>query len=587
MRSFLKIFLATLLALVVFSLIAFFFIAGMAGSAVSSSMPVLSEKSVLKIDLADAYVELPQSDLQSMVQSQKLEETPSLYDFIRLIKKAKTDEKIKAIYLVANGNVNGFASSEEMRRALEDFRKSGKPVIAYGNTMTQKAYSVANVADKVYVSPAGAFEWVGFRVSYLFLKGALDKLDIRPQIFYAGKFKSATEPLRAEKMTEANQLQTSVWLNDLYGDFLQKTATARKLDTASLHQWANTGVITTPQVAAGYKLIDGVRYDDQLQTELKKTLKIDSSNKINFISMGQYARLHTNLGGSGDKIALIYAAGNIVDGNKQEGVISDGEYIDLLRKARLDQSIKAVVVRVNSGGGSALASDNIWREMKMAKAVKPVIVSFGDVAASGGYYMSCAADSIFALPNTITGSIGVFGIIPDISAFMKNKLGVTFDGVGTGPLANAGAADHPMTPQEQKIVQGSIERVYDQFKARVAEGRKKDTAYVETIAQGRVWTGFRAKDIGLIDRWGGLQDAINAAARMAKLSEFRVKEYPNYSSLLERILRIKNNGDAESMVKNELGSEYARVYQQLRTVKQMTNSVQARLPFEFFINAQQ
>ncbi|MBO9620718.1 MAG: signal peptide peptidase SppA [Niabella sp.] len=588
MRSFLKIFLAMLLALIVFSLIAFFFIAGMAGNVVSSSMPVLTEKSVLKIDLSEAYVELPQSDLRSMVQSQKLEETPSLYDFIRLIKKAKTDEKIKAIYLVANSNANGFASSEEMRRALDDFKKSGKPVIAYGNTMTQKAYSIANVADKVYVSPAGDFEWTGFSVNYMFLKGALDKLEIHPQIFYAGKFKSATEPLRVEKMTEANQLQTSVWLNDLYSDFLQKTATARKLDTASLHQWANTGLITTPQIAAEHKLIDGVRYDDELQTELKKTLKIDSDNKINFISVGQYARLNTDLGGSGDKIALIYAAGDIVDGNKQEGVISDGAYIDLLRKARLDASIKAIVVRVNSGGGSALASDNIWREMKMAKAVKPVVVSFGDVAASGGYYMSCAADSIFALPNTITGSIGVFGIIPDISAFMKNKLGVTFDGVGTGPLANAGAADHPMTLQEQKIVQGSVERVYDQFKARVAEGRKKDTAYIETIAQGRVWTGFRAKDIGLVDRWGGLQDAINAAARMAKLSEFRVKEYPNYSSLLERILRIKGGEEAaSSMIKKELGNEYASAYQQLRSLHRMTNSLQARLPFTFFINAPQ
>lgn len=584
MRSFLKIFLASLLAIFVFTLIAFFFIIGMAGGAVSKSIPVLADQSVLKIDLAESYSEIPKNDPQSIITTGKIEQTPSLYDVIRLIKKAKDDDKIKAIYLVANGNANGFASSEEIRNALEDFRRSKKPVIAFGNTMTQKSYSVANIADKVYVSPSGDFEWKGYGVTYLFLKGTLDKLEIKPQIFYAGKFKSATEPLRAEKMTDANREQTTAWLNDLYADLLQKTATSRKLDTASLRQWANAGVLVTPQLAAEHKLIDGVRYDDELQAEIKRDLKIDSSDKINFIDIAQYAQVNTNLRGSGDKIALIYAQGNIVDGKEKEGVISDGVYVDLLRKARLDKSIKAIVVRVNSGGGSALASDNIWREMKMARAEKPVIVSFGDVAASGGYYMSCAADSIFALPNTLTGSIGVFGVVPDVSAFMKNKLGVTFDGVSTGPLANAGSADHPMSAQEQKIIQGSIDRIYDQFKSRVAEGRKKDTAYVETVAQGRVWTGLRAKEIGLIDAFGGLQDAINAAAKKAKLADFEVNEYPRYGSLLERLLNIDKTSSAQLLVEKEMGADYARVYQQLKSVKQMTNSIQARMPFEFFIN---
>ncbi|WP_300598850.1 signal peptide peptidase SppA [Niabella sp.] len=583
MRSFFKIFLASFLALLVFCAIIFFFFMGMASSAVSSSIPVIADPSVLKINLGAPFTEISSKDMQSIVQAKSLEETPTLYDVIRLIKKAKTDDRIKVIYLEANGNANGFASSDEIRTALADFKSSGKEIIAFGNTMTQKAYAVANIANKVYVSPSGDFEWVGYRVNYLFLKGALDRLQINPQIFYAGKFKSATEPLRAEKMTEANQLQTSVWLNDLYADLLQKTAAERKLDTAVLHQWANEGVIVTPQQAVERKLIDGVRYDDELQTEIKRQLKIDSTDKINFVSIGQYAQVNKNLGGSGEKIALIYAAGNIVDGKEEEGVISDGAYVDLLRKARLDPSIKAIVVRVNSGGGSALASDHIWREMKLARAVKPLMVSFGDVAASGGYYMSCAADSIFALPGTLTGSIGVFGVIPDMSAFLKNKLGVTFDGVSTGPLANAGSIDHPMTDQEKKIVQGSIERVYEQFKQRVAEGRKRDTAYIESIAQGRVWTGLRAKEIGLVDSYGGLQDAINAAAKKAGLKEFEVKEYPRYGNLLERILGFNKNSSTETMVKQELGPEYAKVYQQLKSVKQMTNSVQARLPFEFFV----
>lgn len=556
---------------------------GMAGSVISKSTPVISEKSVLTIDLGKKYDELPTQDFQSVLKSQLMEDQPSLYDVIRLIKKAKEDKNIKGILLDANANVNGFASGEEIRNALQDFKSSGKFIIAYGDAMTQKAYGVANVANKVYVSPKGFFEWLGYSVNYMFIKGTLDKLEIKPQIFYAGKFKSATEPLRADKMTDANKLQTTVWLNDIYNDFLVKTAEARKVDSATLHKLADAGAIQTPEDAVANKLIDGVKYDDELKDEIKKKLSIGDKEKINFVSIEKYASANKDLNGSGDNIALIYAQGNIVDGKGEEGSIGSTTYVDLIRKARLDESIKAIVLRVNSGGGSALASENINREIALAKKSKPVIVSFGDVAASGGYYISCAADSIFALPNTITGSIGVFGVVPDMSTFFKNKLGVTFDGVKTGPLANTGAISHPMNEQEKKMIQTSIERIYAQFKQRVADGRKKDTAYVETIAQGRVWTGLKAKEIGLIDAYGGLQAAIDAAATKAKLKQYEVKEYPKKQNLLEKFLGMGKDDNVAVKIKADMGEEYYNVYKQLKMVKEMTNGIQARLPFDFII----
>jgi len=421
-------------------------------------------------------------------------------------------------------------------------------------------------------------------VNYLFLKGALDKLEIKPQIFYAGKFKSATEPLRVDKMTDANKLQTTVWLNDIYNELLLKTADERKIDTASLKALANAGKVQTPEDAVKYKLIDGVKYDDEVKDEIKKQLKIDSNTKINFLSISDYATANKGFDESGDEIAVIYASGDIVDGEGKEDEIGSEKYIDLIRKARFDNDVKAIVLRVNSGGGSALASENILQEMKLAKKVKPVMVSFGDVAASGGYYISVAADSIFASRNSITGSIGVFGLVPDMSTFFKNKLGVTFDGVKTGPLADAGSVSHPMTEPEKKIIQSSIERIYADFKERVATGRKKDTAYIETIAQGRVWTGLQAKEIGLVDAFGGLETTIAAAAKKAKLTNYKLIEYPKPASFIEKLFGIDNMNMTETKIKNDLGIEYYNIYKQLNRVKQISDGPQARLPFEFTFN---
>ena len=583
MKSFLKIFLASLSSLIIFSLIVFFLFVGWLAGLASKERPRVEARSVLVLNLSQNFKEQSVENPLSNFSSNEEMDVPGLYDVVRLINKAKDDKNISGIYIIANSNPSGFASSEEIRNALLDFKASKKFIIAQGDVISQRAYHVADVADKLYLNPTGILEWVGFNVDYVFLKGALDKLEIQPQIFYAGKFKSATEPFRTDKMTAENKLQTTVWLNDLYDHFLLAASSARNIDTATLHSLANEGKIQTAQDALDNKLVDGLKYDDQVKDEIKNKLGLGKYDKINFISINKYAKAGGFKKTGSEKIALIYAEGDIIDGNSdQRGVIASENYRQLIRKARLDKSIKAIVFRVNSGGGSALASENILRELLLAKQDKPVILSFGDVAASGGYYISCAADSIFAEPSTITGSIGVFGIIPNMETFFRKKLGVTFDGVKTGQYADAGVF-HPLNENEKNIIQHSIEMIYEQFKRRVADGRKKDTAYIESIAQGRVWSGSDAIKNGLIDRFGGLQEAVNCAARLAKLTDYRLREFPEPLNIFDRIFGSPSDNYSAKM-KTEMGDDNFKIYQEIVRIKQMTNTTQARLPFEFFIH---
>ena len=584
MRNFFKTFFASFLALVIFTVLGIFLLIGFIGGLASKGKPRVDKGSVLVLNLGQQYKEQVQKNLFGVLNGDDGKDTPGLFDVIRLLHTAKNDKNIEGIYIQANPSPNGFAASSEIRKALLDFKTSGKFIIAHGDVITQKTYSIANVADKIYVSPQGALEWVGYSVDYAFLKGTLDKLDIQPQIFYAGKFKSATEPLRAEKMTEENKLQTTVWVNDLYDDLLVTTAGVRKIDTATLRRLANDGVIQTAKDAVDNKLLDGVKYDDEVKDEIKSKLKIDKYQRISFITINAYMEADKYIKSGGEKIALIYAEGDIVDGKGDQENIGSDHYRTLIRKARLDKTIKAIVFRINSGGGSSIASENIWRELSLAQKEKPVIVSFGDVAASGGYYIACAADSIFAQRNTITGSIGVFGIIPNMEGFFKNKLGVTFDGVKTGPYADMMTITRPMNEKEKQLIQKEIEIIYSLFKQRVADGRKKDTAYVDSIAQGRVWTGLRAIDIGLIDRFGGIEDAVKSAASMAKLTDYQVKEFPEPRGLFEQIFGKSAPLSYNEQVKQEIGEDNYKLYLQLKKIKQMSNTIQARLPFEFFIH---
>jgi len=581
MRSFFKIFFASFLSIVIFSLICLFLVIAFVSALASKDRPDVPSKSVLVINLSKIFHEKKQSNPLSVVSGES--DIPGLYDAIRLINYAKTDNAVSGIYIEADENANGFASSNEIRNALLDFKSSKKFIIAHGDVMSQGAYFVANVADKIYVNPSGSLDWKGFAVSLVFVKELLDKLDIQPQIFYAGKYKSATEIFRTTQMTPENRVQTIEWLGDIYNYFLVQSAKARGIDTATLHQLANTAAIQTPQDAVNNKLIDAAKYDDEIKTELKRRLGVDKSDKLNLIDIDKYSEARNVKKYEKDRIAVIYAEGDIVDGAGTSENIGGDHFRSIIRKARMDNAVKAIVLRVNSGGGSALASEIIWRELQMAKQDgKRVVVSFGDVAASGGYYISCGADSIFSNSNTITGSIGVFGVIPNMGGFFKNKLGITFDAVKTAPYADGPNIYRPMNEVEKQIAQKGVDRIYLQFKERVAQGRKKDINYIDSIAQGRVWSGEDALRLGLVDRIGSLQDAINCAARMAKLDKYGLKEYPESRSWLDNLLN-KQKDEPAVMIRQQFGEEQYKIYTEMLRIKNMTNSTQARLPFQFFI----
>ncbi|RYY22449.1 MAG: signal peptide peptidase SppA [Chitinophagaceae bacterium] len=581
MNTFFKVFFASLLALAVFSVIMFFVLMGTISGLTSSQDVKTGSRAVLVVNLSDNYPEITTPNPLAALTESETYETPSLSEVIRLIHKAKSDSAIKGIYVNCGGNANDFGSNDEIRTALLDFKTSGKFIYAYGDVISQNAYHVASMADKVYCNPHGGLDWTGFVMQMAYLKGTLEKLEIEPQIFYAGKYKSATEPFRETKMTEPNRVQVTELLNDLYGHFLQQVSSSRKIDTASLRRFAVESLIRFPKDALNYKLVDGLRYDDEVRNEIRTGLKIPATEKINFISLGKYLQAVSLRKTGTDRIAVIYAAGNIVDGKGDRTQIGGDTYRNLVRKARLDKNIKAIVLRINSGGGSALASENIWRELTLAKKEKPLIVSFGDVAASGGYYIAAAADTIFSQPNTITGSIGVFSLIPNMKGLFNNKLGMTFDAVKTAPDADAGTVVQPLTASQARYFQQSVDSIYHLFKQRVADGRKLPIEQVDSIGQGRIWSGSRAISIGLVDRIGGLEDAIASAATMAKLKDYGLREYPEPQNIFSYFMGSREETMKRESIERELGKEGLKTYQALRSLKDMIGITQARLPFTY------
>lgn len=584
MKSFFKSFFAALLAMFVFCILGFFILIGLVASLSTTEKPTIGENGVLVLDLTSTFKEQSIENPFAFLNKSEDVDVPSLYNVQRLLKHAKNDVNIKGVYMLCANNPNGYGASEELRRAILDFKTSGKFVIAFGETITQKGYYLGAAADKVYCHPQGGLDWSGYSTGMIYLKGMLDKLEIQPQIFYAGKFKSATEPLRETQMTEANRLQTGIWLGDLYNQFLKAVADTRKMDTANLRALAMNGSIQTANDALKNKLVDGLLYDDQLKAEINQRLKAEKNAKINFVSLGDYEKASDYQQSGDGRIALVYADGDIVGGKGDNESVGSDEFRTLLRKLRLDDDVKAIVFRVNSPGGSSLASDVIWREISLTRKSKPVIVSMGDMAASGGYYIACNADSVFANEGTLTGSIGVFSILPNFQPFFKNKLGITFDGVKTAPYADMGNTSRALTEPEKRFLQNGVDSIYHTFKSRVAEGRKKDMDYVDSIAQGRVWTGSRAISVGLVDRIGGLQEAIVSAAKMAKLSSYKLREYPEKKNILEQVMENYQKSVSSSLVKSEIGEKEFQLLQQVKQVRKMVGEPQSRLPF--FLNQQ-
>ena len=578
MRTFLKIFAACLLAIVVVFVLGIVVLVGFVGSVSESEVPVVKKQSVLFIDLSSPITEKG-ADENFDPFTLSAESVPSLRDIIGAVENAAADSSIKTIYLKAGYNALGYAASQELREALVSFKKSGKKIIANADVFSLRAYEVAHVANEIYAQPGGVFEWNGYFIELMFFKNALDKLEVKPEIFYAGQFKSATEPFRLTKMSEANKVQYRAFLDGLYNNLLFSIATQRNLDSSKLRQLANQLAVRTPEQAKAAGLITDVWYEDQVRSRLAKLCGVSTAADLNLMPIKDYVKA-TSSTGTGDRVAVIYADGNIVGGKGEDGEIGSDTYRNLIAKVRNDKKIKAVVLRVNSPGGSAIASELIWRELSLLKKEKPLIVSMGDYAASGGYYIACMADSIFASPATLTGSIGVFTMYFNAEQMLNQKLGLTFDGINTAPYADFGNVTRPMSELEKTVAQRDVDIIYTTFKSRVMAGRNLSGAQVDSIAQGRVWSGEDACRIGLADATGGLERAIKAAARKAGIDKYAVRTYPLQQSFIEKLMdKSDPNTTQMQAVKKMLSPAQWNLLNQFGTLQKMANTPQARLPF--------
>lgn len=583
--------LGTALALLLLMFIGIGWISSLATSATAKTKVALKPNSVLELDFKHLIPEKTNNvpmDPFDFDQKNIL----GLTDMVAAIRRAKEDPDIKGIYINATYVMAGKATASVLRDALQDFKSSDKFIVAYANYYTQGAYYMVSVADSILLNPVGAVDFRGLSSMIAFYKGTLDKLDVQMKIFYAGKFKSATEPFRLDKMSDENRLQVREYLTALNDIYMRDIAASRNIPEAELRQIADRFDGRSAEGSLKARLVDRIAYEDEVFDLIKTKIGLDKKEKLNRVSVEDYFEAKgkkLDLSAK-DKIAIVYAEGTIKDGDDSEpGDIFDEKYVKILRKVRQDATVKAIVLRINSPGGSVLASENIFREVELCQqAGKPVVVSMGDLAASGGYYIACHADSIFAEENTITGSIGVFGMIPMLHKTMKEKLGITYDTVRTGRHSAFGTPFIEFSPEEDAMIQERIEAVYEDFLEKVATGRNKTREQVHEIAQGRVWPGKKAKEIGLVDDIGGLDRALAAAAKLAGLEKYRTTEYPRTKTgieqLLDQLTRDKDKDDVIKswIVRSELGEMYP-VYKTLRDIRQ-NKGIQARLPYELIFN---
>lgn len=582
MRQFLKFTLATMTGFLLTIVVLIILSTAIIGVLVSSGDKevTVAENSVLHLDFSSPIQDRGSENPFEGLDPFTMESTNanSFSDYVRSIEAAAKDEKIKGIFLDLKGVAADLAIRQEIFEALKKFKESDKFIYAYSETYTQGDYHLAALADSIFLYPTGDFMFTGYASEPLFFKGMLDKLGVEVKLIRVGKYKGAGEPFIRENLSEENRFQIQSYLNSLYQSYLGDIADARKISADTLWAIANELRIETPQQAISSGLIDGLAYRDEVLELLKTKTNAKSIDKIKFISVDDYSSsLTKEKVTEKSRIAVVYAIGDIISGEGDDQTIGSDRISAALRDARLDKNVKAVVLRVNSPGGSALASDVIWREMVLLKkAKKPVVVSMGALAASGGYYISIAADSIFAEPTTITGSIGVFGLLPNISPFMKDKLGLTFDRVTTGKYADIGTATRSMRADEEAIIQRMVNRIYEDFTNKVAESRNLPIDSVQNMAQGRVYTGAQAKTLGLVDELGNLNDAISTAARMAKLKNYRLKELPSQKNPIDELIKGFTSAQAKSIEK-ELGLPFYE-WKAVKTILE-NDRIQARMEF--------
>jgi len=545
----------------------------------------VKNNSILKITFSEEVVDKPTSnpfDFSLLNLNDFNKKYITLKSFIDHIKKAKTDKKIKGIYLDFKDFNLSLSKAEEIRNALLDFKKSGKFIIARGDLFTQYQYYVATVADKIYLSPEGALLFQGMSAQIMFYKNLLQKLDVKPEVIRHGKFKSAVEPFILDSMSNANYLQTKAYVSSIWNHLLEAISATRNIPVDSLNKYADLLTIDSDSSALRYGFVDGLKYEDQVLDKLQKMVSVKSVKDINFISMSKYAKTPILQPITKNKIAIIYAVGQIEagQGNDNNKIYPD-RLIKNIRKAKNDSTVKAIILRVNSPGGSALSSELIWRELMLAKKKKPLIISMGDLAASGGYYISSAGDYIIANPTTITGSIGVFGLLWNAKGFLNNKVGINVSGYKTNKYADLGSYYRPLTNYEREKMQNLVEKTYRTFLRRVANGRNKTTAEIDSIGQGRVWSGINAKGIGLIDEFGGLEKAIKIAAKRARIEKYKTIEYPKKKEFFELLMESLNNDLAKTFLKAYLPQELNKQKEMFDFIKN-NHGVMALMPYTIF-----
>ena len=576
--------LASLLALVIFSIICIFITIGTIGALTQEKPVSVKDKSVLhlKLDKPISEVEFnnPFADLEVIPTSPA---TIGLVQLKESIKQAKEDDNIKGIYLEAPMVMAGMAAAQEIRSALEDFKTSGKFIVAYSEYFTEGGYYLSSVADKIYMHPEGGLELNGLSTNITFFKGLFEKLDIEPQIFRVGDFKSAVEPFIRKDMSEANRLQITALLNSINENMLVDVAKSRSIAPEKLKDISDSMLVRRPDDAITYHLADELAYYDQVIDEMKVQVGIEGDEDLELMEYEKYKKSFTNYKKADNEVAVIIANGEIVPGKGSNDKIGSDKFSEEIRKARKDDDIKAIVVRINSPGGSFVASDVMWRELKLASKEKPVIASMSDVAASGGYYMAMACDTIVAQPNTITGSIGIFGMIFNLKGFLNNKLGITHDEVKTGELSSIFNMTRPLTEMEKGIIQRNVEAGYETFITKAAEGRNMSVEDIKKVASGRVWTGTQAKENGLVDILGDLNDAIILAAQKAKIDDdYQVRYYPKQKDIFDEFMKGFEDESRAEFMKQEMGELYPYL-ESLQDVKEL-KGIQARMPYEFTLN---
>lgn len=589
MKSFFKTVLATMVGMILFSILACFIgimcVVGMVAS--SSSTKNVKDNSVLVLNLSGSLEERCETSVMDKFKG-TAGNIIGLDDILNAIKKAEENENIKGIYIEAGMFVpNSYASLQAIRRALTDFKKTGKWIIAYGDTYTQGTYYLASVADKIYLNPQGQIDWHGVAAQTFYLKDLMAKFGVKMQLAKVGAYKSAPEIFTADKMSDPNREQMTAYINGIWENVCKDVASSRKISVDSLNAYAdNLITFDATENYKKYKLVDGLLYTDEVKKEVKKLLKIDEDETISQLGVADMANVKGKKH-KGEEIAIYYAYGDIVDGDAQ-GMLSDGHVIDAqtvckdIERLMNDDDVKAVVLRVNSGGGSAYASEQIWHQIEMLKRKKPVVVSMGGAAASGGYYISCIANWIVAEPTTLTGSIGIFGMFPDMSGLLTEKLGVKFDEVKTNKHGTFGTNARPFNPEEMAYLEKYIDRGYKLFRSRVAMGRKMSEDDVEKIAQGHVWLGQDALKHKLVDQLGGLDDAVKKAAQLAKLDEYYTYSYPAVKGWWEQLTAEMAGGNYLDEQMTMFLGEYYKTFMLLKTMNRQ-NAIQARLPFNISI----